>query len=115
MYFVVATTTHTRLSACTGGSHNHGGFFMYSHGAFGGPHPQLALPPACGAPALPDLTPPTFPTPDIRTSAKCAKHNVLRVGRNACRTRVGDRHLRAMGTEGCLGRFRLSCFDSNEL
>ena len=90
-------------------------FFMYSHGAFGGPHPQLALPPACGAPALPDVTPPTFPTPDIRTSAKCAKHNVLRVGRNACRTRVGDRHLRAMGTEGCLGRFRLSCFDSNEL
>ena len=59
-----------------------------------------------GAPAPPELTHPNlYPAPIYNTSAECAKHNVLHVGvgRNACRTRVDDRHARVAGC-GDLGR-----------
>eukprot|EP00964_Phaeocystis_antarctica_P013734 scaffold7540_cov68-Phaeocystis_antarctica.AAC.1 len=79
-------------------------YFIYCRGAFGGPSPAsltacMAISPRQTAPT------PTYPAPIYNTSAKCAKHNVLPVGvgRNARRTRVGDRHARVAGCGG-LGR-----------
>ena len=81
--------------------------YILSRGAFGGPSPASLT--ACTAPP-PRPPSPTRPHPTpylalIYASAERAKHNVLHVGvrRNACRTRVDDRHARVAGC-GDLGR-----------